>query len=56
MRVLQRNGLSLEEWTINQTRDRYPQIYLDDIKTVFWEKEAGYLMLEEPVSTWWKNW
>lgn len=44
MPLLQRNGLSLEEWTINQTRDRYPQIYLDDIKTVFWEKEAGYLM------------
>ncbi len=44
MPLLQRHGLSLEEWTTGQARDKYPQIYLDDIKTVFWEKEAGYLM------------
>lgn len=44
MPLLQRHGLSLEEWTLSQTRERFPQIYLDDIHTVFWEKEAGYLM------------
>lgn len=42
--LMQRHGLELEEWTLKETQDRYPQIYLDDIKTVFWEKEAGYLM------------
>lgn len=42
--LMQRHGLDLEEWTLKETQDRYPQIYLDDINTVFWEKQAGYLM------------
>ncbi len=42
--LLERHGLSLEEWTISETQKKYPQVYLDDIQTVFWEKEAGYLL------------
>ncbi|NRB50879.1 MAG: FAD-dependent oxidoreductase [Saprospiraceae bacterium] len=42
--LLERHGLSLEEWTIGQTQEKYPAVYLDDIHTVFWEKEAGYLL------------
>lgn len=42
--LLERHGLSLEEWTPGETQEKYPEIYLDDIQTVFWEKEAGYLL------------
>lgn len=42
--LLERYGLSLEEWTIGETQEKYPQIYLEDIQTVFWEREAGYLL------------
>ncbi|MBX2871792.1 MAG: FAD-dependent oxidoreductase [Saprospiraceae bacterium] len=44
MPLLQAQGLSLEEWSIAETRQRYPQVYLGDVQSVFWEKEAGYLM------------
>jgi len=42
--LLAEHGLAVEEWSVAQTKEKYPQVNLDDIHSVFWEKEAGYLM------------
>lgn len=41
--LLQEEGLMVEEWPIEQVRQRYPQLNVEDVRTAFWEPEAGYL-------------
>lgn len=41
--LLRQEGLEVEEWSIDQVSQRYPQINVQDIHSAFWEKEAGYL-------------
>ena len=43
MPLLEKYNFSLDEWTLDQTKQRYPQINLEGIKKVYFEKEAGLL-------------
>ncbi|MEM9821385.1 MAG: FAD-dependent oxidoreductase [Bacteroidota bacterium] len=36
-------GLSIEEWTTEEAKQRFPRINFEDVHTVFYEKEAGCL-------------
>ena len=40
-------GLELEEWTPQQAARRYPQMSFDDVRTVFFEPRAGYLLARQ---------
>jgi glycine/D-amino acid oxidase-like deaminating enzyme len=40
-------GLKLEEWTPRQAALRYPQMSFDDVRTVFFEPRAGYLLARQ---------
>jgi glycine/D-amino acid oxidase-like deaminating enzyme len=42
--VLHDHGGSLDSLSLSQASRRYPQVRFDGVRSVFWEKEAGYLL------------
>ena len=42
--IMKEHGLAIEELTVAETRKRYPLIQLDDVRSVFFEADAGYLL------------
>lgn len=42
--LMAKEGLVFEEWSREEVSERYPQLNIADIRTFFWEEEAGFLL------------
>ena len=51
MPLIRSAGLSVEEWTVEKAKRRFPLIHFDDVHTVFYEKEAGCLFARRTCQT-----